>query len=73
VTPDEVLVFKGYDSTDPHAMNAMHTAFDNPPQARTLSRVRALKLDFSRSSNELQANHGQIGGSLNSFIPARSG
>ena len=30
MSPDEVLVFKGYDSEDPHAMNAMHTAFDNP-------------------------------------------
>jgi hypothetical protein len=29
MTPDEVLVFKGYDSEDPHAMNAMHTVFDN--------------------------------------------
>jgi hypothetical protein len=30
MSSDEVLVFKGYDSEDPHAMNAMHTAFDNP-------------------------------------------
>ena len=30
MTPDELLVFKGYDSEGPHAMNAMHTAFDNP-------------------------------------------
>ena len=28
--PDELLVFKGYDSEIPDAMNAMHTAFDNP-------------------------------------------
>jgi len=28
--PHELLVFKGYDSELPLAMNAMHTAFDNP-------------------------------------------
>ena len=28
--PDELLIFKGYDSEVPYAMNAMHTAFDNP-------------------------------------------
>lgn len=28
--PDDVLLFKGYDSAVPLAMNAMHTAFDNP-------------------------------------------
>jgi len=28
--PEELLVFKGYDSEIPLAMNAMHTAFENP-------------------------------------------
>lgn len=27
---DDLLLFKGFDSRDPLAMNAMHTAFDNP-------------------------------------------
>jgi len=30
MNPHELLVFKGYDSEIPLAMNAMHTAFDNP-------------------------------------------
>ncbi|MBM7061026.1 hypothetical protein JQX08_09935 [Pseudomonas sp. UL073] len=29
MTPDEVLIFKGFDSDCPDAMNAMHTAFDD--------------------------------------------
>jgi hypothetical protein len=29
MTPAELLVFKGYDSTAPEGMNAMHTAFDD--------------------------------------------
>jgi len=29
LNPDELLIFKGYDSEIPDAMNAMHTAFDN--------------------------------------------
>ncbi len=33
--PHEMLVFKGYDSEIPHAMNAMHTAFDNPAAGPT--------------------------------------
>ena len=28
--PEDLLLFKGYDSRDPDCMNAMHTAFDNP-------------------------------------------
>ena len=28
--PDDMLVFKGFDSGAPDTMNAMHTAFDNP-------------------------------------------
>jgi len=28
--PDDVLLFKGFDSDIPDAMNAMHSAFDNP-------------------------------------------
>lgn len=28
--PDDVLLFKGFDSRYPRAMNAMHSAFDNP-------------------------------------------
>ena len=30
MNPNELLVFKGFDSENPEAMNAMHTAFDNP-------------------------------------------
>ncbi|MEX5684752.1 CmcJ/NvfI family oxidoreductase [Pseudomonas silesiensis] len=30
MTSDEVLIFKGFDSACPEAMNAMHTAFDDP-------------------------------------------
>jgi hypothetical protein len=29
MSPDELMIFKGYDSKVPDAMNAMHTAFDN--------------------------------------------
>ena len=28
--PDDLLIFKGFDSDIPHSMNAMHTAFDCP-------------------------------------------
>jgi hypothetical protein len=28
--PDDVLLFKGFDSATPEAMNAMHSSFDNP-------------------------------------------
>jgi hypothetical protein len=28
--PDDLIVFKSFDSEMPHVMNAMHTAFDNP-------------------------------------------
>jgi hypothetical protein len=28
--PDDLILFKGFDSDHPHAMNAMHSAFDNP-------------------------------------------
>lgn len=28
--PDDLLIFKGFDSDLPESMNAMHTAFDNP-------------------------------------------
>jgi len=30
MSSDDLLIFKGYDSNVPDAMNAMHTAFDNP-------------------------------------------
>jgi hypothetical protein len=30
MAPDDVLLFKGYDSRFPRAMTAMHSAFDNP-------------------------------------------
>ena len=28
--PDDVMLFKGFDSSIPNSMNAMHSAFDNP-------------------------------------------
>ncbi|MBM7061048.1 hypothetical protein JQX08_10045 [Pseudomonas sp. UL073] len=28
--PEDLLIFKGFDSDIPHSMNAMHTAFDDP-------------------------------------------
>jgi hypothetical protein len=30
MTPDDVILFKGFDSRQPRSMNAMHSAFDNP-------------------------------------------
>jgi hypothetical protein len=42
--PEELLIFKGYDSEIPDAMNAMHTAFDNPdagPTARPRESIEA--------------------------------
>ena len=38
MTPDEVLVFKGFDSACPDAMNAMHTAFDDETVVRAVPR-----------------------------------
>ena len=28
--PDDLILFKGFDSDTPDAMNAMHSAFNNP-------------------------------------------
>ncbi|MCU1785188.1 hypothetical protein NTD80_20805 [Pseudomonas sp. 13B_2.1_Bac1] len=38
MTPDEVMIFKGFDSDCPDAMNAMHTAFDNTSVVDTVPR-----------------------------------
>jgi hypothetical protein len=46
---DDLLVFKGFDSDDPHAMNAMHAAFDNPlagPDAEPRRSIEARFLAF---------------------------
>jgi hypothetical protein len=47
--PDDVLLFKGFDSRFPRAMNAMHSAFDNPlagPEAAPRHSIEARFLAF---------------------------
>ena len=47
--PDDVILFKGYDSRFPRAMNAMHSAFDNPlagPDAPPRHSIEARFLAF---------------------------
>jgi len=47
--PEDVILFKGYDSRYPRAMNAMHSAFDNPlagPDAAPRRSIEARLLAF---------------------------
>jgi hypothetical protein len=37
--PDELLVFKGYDSDDPQSASGAHVAFDNPHAVELNGRV----------------------------------
>ena len=43
---EEVLVFKGYDSDTPQAMNAMHSAFDNPSAGADASPRESIEARF---------------------------
>lgn len=44
--PDDLLLFKGYDSRTPQAMNAMHTAFDNPRAGDDAAPRRSIEARF---------------------------
>lgn len=44
--PDDVVLFKGYDSRYPRAMNAMHSAFDNPLAGRAAVPRQSIEARF---------------------------
>jgi len=49
MAPDDLLLFKGFDSREPHSMNAMHSAFTNPlagPDAEPRRSVEARFIAF---------------------------
>jgi hypothetical protein len=46
MTPDDLLLFKGFDSAMPLAMNAMHSAFDNPHAGEDAVPRRSIEARF---------------------------
>ena len=46
MAPDDLILFKGFDSREPQSMNAMHSAFDNPLAGPDAAPRRSIEARF---------------------------